>query len=73
MTARAPLRQADLSRLMRAAKRAGVIAEIDMGGAVIRILPDSPTATRSEGLDKQPSSGSPYRLGPLAEDGEENW
>lgn len=73
MTARSAIRQADIARVMRAAKRAGVSAEIDMATGLVRILPTNPAQAGVASLDSPPRPSAPYRIGAMAEDGEENW
>jgi hypothetical protein len=48
MTARAPFRQADLDRAMKAASKAGY--EVRIEGGVIRLLPTGPDARPSSAI-----------------------
>ena len=65
MTARAAIRQPDLARLMRAARREGVGLEIDMARGVARVLPAPAPLIDAAAI--------PRHFSALAPDGEENF
>ncbi|QQM29348.1 hypothetical protein JET14_13545 [Martelella lutilitoris] len=62
--------QADIERLIRAAKRAGAVIKFDVRTFEATIIPD---IHRAGGVDPDTiSTGNPL-LGNLAPDGKENW
>lgn len=58
---RATFRQADLERIMKAAKRTGSIVQIDLRTMVVSVLPQSGSVPVTDPTAK------------FAPDGEENW
>ncbi|KQY39989.1 hypothetical protein [Rhizobium sp. Root483D2] len=54
MTASALVKESDLHRMAKIAKRDGVRVEIEINGTIIRIAPDIPDINSPKKIDKKP-------------------
>ncbi|MFJ6322321.1 MULTISPECIES: hypothetical protein [unclassified Rhizobium] len=58
MTASAIIKESDLHRMAKIAKRDGVRVEIEVNGKIIRVSPDIPVIHKSDDVDAPLPTGS---------------
>ncbi len=67
---RAAFRQADVERLIKAAKCQGAALQVDLRSLVVTIIP---TIHSPASIDTPPGSAGTSGVGTYAPDGKENW